>query len=90
MADKPKPLCKRCNIHHFNFVPCAAVATFETDQADKARRLQNMAAPILRPRSNDWNNRYTRKGYVEIAPGVAVVKRPPLHSVTRPEFKQGA
>jgi hypothetical protein len=83
------PTCKRCGNDHFNFVPCAVSETFSADQADKARRLQNLAQPVLRPRSNDWNNRYTRHGYQEIADGVVVLKRPPIHSVTRPDFKQG-
>lgn len=84
------PTCKRCQRQHFNFVPCAAVETFEADQADKARRLQNLAAPQLRPRESDWANRYKRHGYQQIAENVVVLKRPPLHSVTRPDFKQGA
>ncbi len=90
MAEKPKPSCKRCGSAHFNFVPCGAVEVFEADQADKARRLQNLAQPIFRPRGNDWANRYGRHGYQQIAENVVVLKRPPLHSVKRPDYPKGA
>ncbi len=59
------PHCKKCDKDHFNFTPCAMVDTFEADRAEKARRLQNLAQPQLRPRGNDWGNRYGRGDYIQ-------------------------
>lgn len=60
------PKCKRCGEQHYNFVPCAAVETFKADQAEKQRRLNNLNRPVLRPRENDWANRYNRGDYQQL------------------------
>lgn len=83
------PTCKRCGRPHFNFVACQQADEFDEQQQARNQLRQRLAQPVFRPRENDWHNRYSRKGYVQIADGVAVLRRPPLHSVTRPDFDHG-
>jgi hypothetical protein len=82
---KQPPLCRKCSVAHYNFTDCAMAETFNADRGENARRLQNLAQPVLRPRANDWGNRYGKGAYQQLAPGVAVLKRPPIHSLSRPD-----
>jgi hypothetical protein len=84
-AMKQPPVCRKCGVTHFNFTDCAMAETFNAERGENARRLQNLAQPVLRPRANDWNNRYGQGDYQQTAPGVVVLKRPPLHSLSRPD-----
>ena len=76
-------MCKACGRAHYNFVACSQVKQFDAEQREQARIQRNLAQPVLRPRANDWNNRYGRGVYAQQANQVAVVKRRPLHADTR-------
>ena len=69
------PHCKKCDQDHFNFTPCAMVETFKADQEQKQTIQRRLSQPVLRPRANDWGNRYSRGDFAQLGDNNIMVIR---------------